>query len=103
MAAPGFVRSIAESFERAVGTARFAGDANRASVMDELVGKLDPVVAGDDLHQLLLNLFRIGGLCEAEAIGEAQNMGVDDYAFGYSVGYAKDDIGSFTGGSGNGK
>lgn len=101
MAAPCLVRGVAEGFERAVGAARLAGDADLASVVDELVRELNPVVAGDDLHQLLLDLLWIVGLREAEAIGEAQNVCVDHDALGDSVGGAQHDIGGFSGGSGN--
>lgn len=82
---------------------RLAGDADLSSVMDELVGELDPVVLGDDVHQLLLHLFGVGGIREAEAVGEAQDVGVDDDAFGDAVGDSEDNVGGFAGGSRDGE
>jgi len=103
MTAPGLVRGVAEGFERTVGAAWLAGDADLTPVVDELMSELDPVVAGDNLHQLLFDLFGIVGLGKAEAVGEAQDVRVDDDAFCDFVGDAKNDIRGFAGGSGNGE
>lgn len=101
MTTPRLVRSIAECFQRAVGTARFACDADFAAVMNELMRELDPVIAGDDLHQVLFDLFGIAGFREPKAVGKAQDVGVDDDAFGNSIGNTKNDIGGLTRGSWN--
>ena len=65
MATPGLITGIAEWLQSAIGAARLAGDANLAAVVDHLVGKGDPVVLRDDLHQVLLYrdwLRRLGQL-----------------------------------------
>lgn len=53
-------------------------------MVDELVGELYPAVAGDDFHQFLLDLLRVVALGEAEAAGEAEDVGVNDDALGFS-------------------
>ncbi len=45
-----FCRSSRTLFDDAVGAAGLAGDADGATVQDELVAKVDPVVFGNDLH-----------------------------------------------------
>ncbi len=59
MTAPGLITGIAEWFEGAVGTAGLAGDANLAAVVDHLMGERNPVILGDDLHQVLLHRNRL--------------------------------------------
>lgn len=71
--------------------------------MDEFVGELYPVVFGDDAHEVLFDLFGVGRFGKAEAVGDAQHVGVDDDAFGDVEGYSKDHVGGFAGGSGNGE
>lgn len=100
MTGPGFVGGVAKGFQRAVDAARFAGDADLAPVMDHFVGELDPVVARDDLHQLLLDFLGFVGFCEAEAFGEAKYVRVDDDAFGEAVCNSKDDVAGFARDSG---
>lgn len=103
MAEPGFVFGVAEGFEGAVDAARLSRDADLPSVINQLVRKLDPVVAGDDSDQFLLDGLRIMGLSEAEAIGEAQNVGIDDDALGETEGDSEDDVAGFAGDSGQGE
>lgn len=103
VAAPGFVGSVAEGFEGAVGTARFAGDADLASVMDEFVRELNPVILRNDLHQFLLYFFGIGRCGEAEAVGEAEHVRVNHYALGQAEGYSQHDVGGLARGAGEGE
>lgn len=103
MTAPSFVGGVTEGFQRAVDAARFAGNADLAPVMDHFVGELDPVVARDDLHQLLLDFLGFFGFCEAKAFGEAKYVRVDDDAFGEAVCNSKDDVAGFAGDSGEGE
>ena len=80
----------------------FAGDAEGAAVMDDLVGVADPVVGRNDLDELLLNFlgrFRFG---ESEAAADAQDVGVNDDAFSFVEADAEDDVGGFAGGAGDG-
>lgn len=80
----------------------FAGFAEGAAVVDELVGELDPVAVGDDFHEFLLDLGGGVGFGEAEAAGEAVDVGIDDNAFGEAKTDAKDDRGGFAGCAGDG-
>ena len=99
---PGFVFGVAELLEVAAVAFGFAGDADLAAVMDELVGEVDPAVLRDDLHQLLLDFLRRVAFGEAEAAGDAEDVGVDDYAFGFAEADAEDDVGGFAGCAGDG-
>src|ERR1035438_2444248 len=79
--APGFVRGMADIFQCTVDALGLAGDAELASVPDDLVGKQNPFLARDDAHQVLLDLLGISVCREFEAARNAVNMGVDDHAF----------------------
>ena len=76
--APGFVGSVANIFERAVDALGFAGDAEAASMPDDLVSEENPLFARDDAHQILLDLLRIVVGGEFEASRDAVYMGIDD-------------------------
>src|SRR6185437_3553609 len=97
MAAPGFVGRVAQRFDGAIDAARFSGDADLATVVDEFVGELDPMVAGDDLHQVLLDLLWVFGLGEAEAAGDAEDVRIDDDAFSEAECNSEDDVAGFAG------
>ena len=71
--------------------------------MDDFVGVLNPPVFGDDFHQVLLYGLRGFAASEAEAAGDAEDVGVYDDAFGFAVGYAEDYAGGFAGGAGDGE
>lgn len=47
---PGLVFGVAELFEVAAVAFRFAGFADLAAVVNNLVGEVDPAVLRDDLH-----------------------------------------------------
>ena len=47
---------MAELLEVAAVAFGFAGDADLAAVVDELVGEVDPAGLGNDPHQFLLDL-----------------------------------------------
>jgi len=100
---PGFVGGVAEGFEGACGALGLARVADLAAVMDDFVGVLNPAVVGDDLHQVLLDGLRGFAAGEAETAGDAEDVSVDDDAFGFAVGYAEDDAGGFAGCSGDGE
>src|SRR5580698_6144254 len=67
-AGPCFVAGGADGFEGAVGAFGFAGDADLAAVVDDFVGVGDPVVFGDDLDQVLLDLFRFCSLRQVQSV-----------------------------------
>src|SRR5947209_20069982 len=54
---PALVGGVADVFERALDATRLPRDADAASVPDQLVGEVDPLLARDDLHQILLDLL----------------------------------------------
>ena len=87
----------------AVDALGFAGDAELASVPDDLVGKENPFLARDDAHQVLLDLLRVIVRGEFETARDAVNMGVDDYAFGFLEPRAQHDVGGFAGDAGEGE
>jgi len=70
--------------------------------VNHLVGEADPVVARQDLHQFLLDLFGRLGLGEFKAARDAEDVRVDHDAFGQTVADAEDDVGGFAGGAGDG-
>src|SRR5689334_1424870 len=64
---PGLIRRMAERFKPALGALRFARNADRAPMPDYAMREVDPLVAGDHVHQVLLNLngFVIAGKFKA--------------------------------------
>src|ERR1700683_253750 len=76
--APGLVGGVAEVFEGAVYAPRLAGDAELASVPDDLVGKENPPFARDNAHQVLLDFLRVTVRGEFEAPRDAVHMSIDD-------------------------
>jgi len=80
--APGFVGGVANIFQRAIDTLRLACDAEFASMPDDLMGKENPFLAGDDAHQILLDFLRIIVGRQFQAARNAMHVSVDDYAFG---------------------
>ncbi len=60
MASPGFIAGIAKRFQSAIDAARFTGDANLAAMVNHFVRKRDPVVLGNDLHQIFFHRDRLG-------------------------------------------
>ena len=93
---------MAELLEVAAVAFGFAGFADLAAVMDELVGEGDPAVLGNDLHQFLLDFLRRVAFGQAETAGDAEDVRVDDYAFGFAEADAEDDVGGFAGCAGDG-
>lgn len=79
-----------------------ARDADLSPVMDHLVGEADPVVAGKDSHQVLLDLFRRLRFGEVQAMGNAEDVRVDHYPFSLTKAHAEDHIGGFARRTGNG-
>jgi len=101
--APGLVRGVAYIFQRAVYAFGLAGDAEFASVPDDLVGKENPFLAWDHAHQILLDFLRIVVRGQFEAAGDAVHVGVDHYAFGLFEPRAEHDVGRLAGDAGEGE
>ncbi len=89
----GFVFCVAERFEIASDASRFASDANPAAMPNQLVGKLDPLVLRQNIHQILLDLLGFFLLCEFQPPCESQHMGIDHNATRNSVSRAQDYVG----------
>src|SRR5579862_9390822 len=81
--APCFVPGVADIFQGALGALRFAGDAEFAAVPDDLVREQDPLLAWDNLHQVLLDLHGFVLRGQFKTARDAVNMSIDDHAFGY--------------------
>src|SRR5580704_14670244 len=101
--APGFIGGVAKVFEGTVEALGLTGDAELASVPDDLVGKEDPLVARDNAHQILLNFLWVVIGCEFEAPRDAVYMSVDNHAFGLFKPCAEHDVGCFAGNAGKGE
>ncbi len=99
---PSLVLRRAQLFEVAAiafGPPRFA---DLAAVVNELVRERDPVILRNDPHQLLLDFLRRITFGEAEAAGNAEDVRVDDDAFGLVEADAKNNVGGLAGCAGNG-
>jgi len=94
---------MAERFQVALDTFRFAGVADAAAVPDQLVRKLYPSVLRNDLDEVLLDLFWILMGSEFEAIGEALDMRIHDHSAGNSISRAQYYVCCFSGDSGKRK
>ena len=79
-----------------------AGVADLATVMDELMREGDPAALRDDLHQLLLDFFGGLGLGEPKAAGDAEDVGVDHDALGFTEADAENHVGGLSGCAGDG-
>src|SRR6202046_979303 len=91
--APGFICRVADIFQRAIDAFGFAGDAELASVPDDLVSEENPFLAWNNAHQVLLDLLRVGIGGEFETAGDAVDVSVNDYPFSYFEPRAQDDVG----------
>ena len=74
-----------------------AGFADGAAMVDEEVGELGPFVAWEEVDEVLFDFFRVFVLGEVEALREAGDVCIDDDAYGFVEGVAKDDVGCFAG------
>src|SRR5215211_488066 len=79
--------------EDAVRAVRLAGLAYPASVKDQEVGEGGPVFFRHHFHEVLLYLYRIPTLREAEPVRDAADMGVDDDALVHAESVAEDHVG----------
>jgi len=98
-----FIFGITEGINATFRTFRRARHTKRAAVQNDTVCEDDPLILGDDLDQVLLDLDRVGFPGEVEACGDALHMSVDHHSGGDVVGRAQHHIGSLSGGAGNGE
>src|SRR5579864_7492648 len=56
---PGLIRGMAKVFQVTLSAFWFAGDADSTSVVNDLVGKINPLLAWEHLHEVLLDSLRI--------------------------------------------
>lgn len=92
MRAPGFVFGVAEVFEKAVGASWFARDTDFAAEMDDAMREVDPGWLRDQLHQVLFDFFRSGGLCQLQSLRDAHDMCIDDNSQPDLVPGTEDDV-----------
>jgi len=64
------------------------------------VAEEGPGVAGEEFDEVLFDADGVAEGGEAEALGEAADMGIDDDAFIFLEGVSEDDIGGFASGTG---
>jgi hypothetical protein len=67
---------------------------------DEPMAQQSPLIAREQLHEVVLNFQRIGILRQTEASGNPGDVSIDDYSFVDVKGVAQDNIGRFTADSG---
>lgn len=101
--APGLVGGVAEVFEGTVDALGLAGNAEPASVPDNLVGEENPLFAWDDSHQVSFDFLRVSLRGEFEAARDAVYVGVDDYSFGDLEPRPQDNVRSLAGDAGQGE
>ena len=83
---------VTEGADDTLGTFRLAGDANGAAVEGDEVAEDGAVGRRDEVVELEFDFVGVGLLREADAIGDALEMGVDDDTRGGET-LAEDDVG----------
>ena len=99
---PRLVFRVADLLEVTAVAFGFAGLADLAAMMDELMREGNPAVLRNDLHELLLDLLRCVAFGNAEAAGDAKDVGVDDHAFSLAEADAENHVGRLSRGAGDG-
>jgi hypothetical protein len=85
--------------ERAFIAPWFPRLADSAAVVDQSVRKIDPFVAWQERHQIVLDFDRIGVLCETQTLAYAADVGVDDHSRSDAKGRAEHNVGRLAAGS----
>src|SRR4051812_30322264 len=75
-----YFRTGTDVVEVALDALWLAGNADGAAVVDDPVGEGGPFLLWQELHQVLLDHHRVAAGGEAEAGGDAGDVGVDDDA-----------------------
>src|SRR5216683_1754228 len=79
----------AEMGEGAALAERLAGSTDGASVVDEQVREVEPVLARYEVHQVSLDLHRVPVSSPAKAVGQANIMRIDCVALDNAEGVAQ--------------
>src|SRR3954454_16916500 len=66
---------------------------------DHAMGEIDPLVAWDHSHQILLNLAGFALRSEFQSSRDAIDMRIHDHALSFPKPGTEDDVGTFTSGS----
>src|ERR1700722_1504325 len=93
------VPRITDPFKITLDAARLARDADAASVPDDLVREADPVFLRNDIHQVVLDFFGVFVFGKVEAIGNADDVGIDHYAGRNAERGTEHDVAGFAGDS----
>jgi len=93
---------MTELFEIAAVAFGLAGITDLPAVMDQLMRESNPAVLRENPHQVLLNFFCGFALGEAEAAGDAEDVGVDYHTFSFAEADSENDIGGLAGSAGDG-
>lgn len=93
---------MAERFEIALVALGLAGDADFAAMVDDLVREADPAILRENVHQLLFDFLRGVALGQAEPMADAEDVRVDNYAFGLAEADSENYVGGFAGCAGDG-
>ena len=88
--------ALAAVEQRTDGALRPPCDANLPAVMNQPVGEIDPFGLGNELHQVLLDLFRVGALRQPEQVADPFDVCVDHDSTGNSKGRPQKDVGRFS-------
>src|SRR5437868_10512138 len=97
---PALVSGVADVFEWALDAARLPRDADATSMPDQLMGEVDPLLARDDPHQVLLDLLRRVARGEFETTRKTIDVSVHYDAFGFFEPGTEDDVSGFAGDAG---
>jgi len=82
-------------YQRALRAERLTSQANRASVINQHVGEVEPVLAGNDAHQILFDFYRVFIGRPAESPRQATHVRIDDDALDDAKSVAQHHIGGF--------
>ena len=82
-------------YQLALGAERLASSANRASVTDQRVWEMKPVLAGYDAHQILLDFYRVFIGRPAKSPGQATHVRIDCYPLDDAKSVAQHHVGGF--------
>ncbi len=72
-------------------------------MVDEHMGEVEPVLLGDDAHEVLFDFDGVFAGGPAETAGETADVGVYDEAYYDAIGVAEYDVGGFAGDAGQGE
>lgn len=98
--APRLVSGVADVFQKTIGAFRLAGNAEGASVQDDLVREDNPLVPRDDAHKVLLDVLGIVVGGQLQPARDAVDVSVHDDAFGLVEPGAENDIRRLAGDAG---